>query len=68
MTQKEHARRKTGYMGFFSILLSITLVTAGLMWEAYGHLPGQYYMPISFSLLILAGIVGYVILVRYIEI
>ncbi|MDG6996795.1 MAG: hypothetical protein JRN52_12805 [Nitrososphaerota archaeon] len=68
MTQGYGAKKKTGFMGFFSILLSITLITAGLMWEAYGHLPGQYYMPISFSLLILAGVVGYLILVRYIEI
>lgn len=68
MTHERQGKKKTGYMGFFSILLSITLITAGLMWEAYGYLPGQYYLPISFSILILAGIAGYVILNRKIEI
>ncbi|MCL4519170.1 MAG: hypothetical protein M1587_08250 [Thaumarchaeota archaeon] len=68
MSNEVHGKKKTGYMGFFSILLSITIITAGLMWEAYGHLPGQYYLPISFSILIAAGIAGYLILVRKIEI
>jgi hypothetical protein len=51
---KENSRTKKniGYMGFFSIMLSIAIVTAGVCWEIYALLP-QYYIPLSF--LVLAG-------------
>lgn len=68
MSEERRVAKKSGYMGFFSIMLSITIITAGLMWEAYGHLPGQYYLPVSFAILVVAGVAGYVILVRRIEI
>jgi hypothetical protein len=61
--------RKKGYrfLGYLSALLSFTIVCAGLIWEVYAFYP-EYYYPLSFSLLAVAGVVAYVILTKTIKI
>ena len=55
------------FFGYFSLLLSFSIVCAAVMWEVYALYP-QYYLAGSFSLLGIAGVVGYVILTKTIRI
>ena len=52
---------------FFSIIASLSVATAGVMYLAYGFLPRQYYLPLSLAITAAAGAVVYVILVRVVE-
>ena len=52
---------------FFSIIASLSIVTAGVMYLAYGFLPHQYYLPTSLGITAIAGVVVYFILVRVVE-
>jgi hypothetical protein len=63
------AGKKKGvqFLGYFSALLSFTIVCAGLIWEIYSYYP-QYYFIASFSLLGVAAVVAYVILTKSIKI
>lgn len=60
------SRRK--FYGYFTVVLSLAIVTAGVMWIVYGYLPNEYYFPVSFSLLGVFGIIAYVILSKRLEI
>lgn len=53
---------------FFSIIASLSVVTAGVMYLAYGFLPHQYYLPTSLAVTAAAGVVVYFILARVVEI
>ena len=55
------------YSIFFSIIASLSVVTAGVMYLAYGFLPRQYYLPTSLGVTVAAGVVVYFILVRLVE-
>lgn len=68
MTEKAEVKGKPGYMGFFSIVLAITLISAVLIWIVYGYLPGEYYLPLSLIILVCAGIVAYFILINRVNI
>ena len=60
------SRRK--FYGYFTVVLSLAIVTAGVMWIVYGYLPNEYYFPVSFSLLATFGVIAYVILSRRLDI
>ena len=55
------------FFGYFSLLLSFSIACAGVIWEVYAYYP-QYYLPASFSVLVIAGVVAYVILTKSIKI
>lgn len=49
-----------------SVVFELTIVLAAAMWFIYDYLP-QYYLPLSFTLLVLAGVFAYVILSKVIK-
>jgi hypothetical protein len=53
---------KKGFMGFFSILLFLTIVFAGILWIIYGYLPYAYYLPLSAIGIVLFGVLVYFVL------
>lgn len=65
---QEAGTKKKGFQffGFFSVLLSITIVVSAGVWLIYGYSP-QYYLPLSFLLLAVAGVVAYVILTKAVK-
>ena len=60
--------KKKGIAGhrFIAILFEMTLAIGAAMWFIYGYLP-QYYLPLSFLLLVIGGIVAYVILSKTVD-
>ena len=56
------------FHGYFSLLLSLTILAAGLLWLIYSELPYQYYLPVSFGVVVIIGIAAFVILSRKIQI
>lgn len=54
--------RKSGFAGFFGLLLELCIVAGALMWVAYAYLPHQYYLPISFLSICVVGLTAFVIL------
>ena len=54
--------KKSGFVGFFGFLLELCIVGGALMWVAYGYLPHQYYLPVSFAAVLVIGVVSYYVL------
>ena len=50
------------FHGYFSVLLNLTIVVAAVLWLVYGHLPNQYYLPISFLVIVITGLAAFYIL------
>ena len=48
-------------------MASLAVVTAGIMYVAYGFLPRQDYLPTSLAVTAVAGVVVYVILDRLVQ-
>ncbi|MHB8567970.1 MAG: hypothetical protein ACYC9U_12845 [Nitrososphaerales archaeon] len=67
-TSKESKKKGPGFQMILTLFLSMTLVTAGILWEVYGYLPPQYYIPISLGVVVLYGALAYVFLSRTINI
>jgi hypothetical protein len=65
--QSAKKKKDIGYMGFFSIMLSIAILTAGILWEIYALLP-QYYLLLSFVVLAASGCAAFLILSKRIDI
>lgn len=65
---QEAGTKKKGFQffGFFSVLLSITIVVSAAVWIIYGYMP-QYYLPLSLLMLAVAGVVAYVILTKAVK-
>jgi hypothetical protein len=59
---------KVTFRGYFSVFLSLTILAAALIYLIYGYAPYQYYLPLSFVVVLVVGIAGFVILSRKIEI
>ncbi|MGI0078529.1 MAG: hypothetical protein ACRECH_02795 [Nitrososphaerales archaeon] len=64
--QKESAPKKKGFLEFFSILLEMAIALGAATWFIYAYLP-EYYLPLSFLLLALAGVFAYVILSKVVK-
>ena len=56
------------FHGYFSLLLSLTILAAALLWVINIELPTQYYLPASFGVVVLIGVAGFVILNKKIQI
>ncbi len=68
-SNKVHApQKKSGFGGFFGLILELCIGGGALMWIAYAYLPHQYYLAISFGTVVLIGIVAYFILNERLEI
>ena len=48
-------------------MLSLGVVVGGTLYFAYGVLPHQYYLPIGFGVILVAGVLAYTILARIVE-
>jgi len=59
---KTSSKKRLHFYGYFGVLLNLTIVMGALLWIAYGHLPGQYYLPVSFAVIVLTGFVAFFIL------
>ena len=62
-----HTSKKSGFVGFFGLLLELCIVGGGLMWVAYAYLPHRYYLPISFGAVLVIGAVAYFVLNRRLD-
>jgi hypothetical protein len=62
MPEVRKKRGKFIFHGYFSVLLNLTIVAAAVLWLAYGRLPNQYYLPISFSIIALTGVAAFFLL------
>ena len=60
-------KRRIVFHGYFSVFLSLTIVTAGLIWVIYGALPAQYYLPVSFGIIVVIGFLAFYILDKKIQ-
>lgn len=60
-------QRRKSYGIYFSIMLSLGVVVGGTLYFAYGVLPHQYYLPIGFGVILVAGVLAYTILARIVE-
>jgi hypothetical protein len=67
LDQGTKKKKNIGYMGFFSIMLSIAILTAGVLWEIYALVP-QYYLLLGFVVLAASGCAAFVILNTRIDI
>ncbi len=65
--KKVTRKRRFVFHGYFSLFLSLTILTAGLIWIIYGDLPAQYYLPVSFGVIVVVGIVAFYILDKKIQ-
>ena len=63
---KEAVRNKGLRLHELSVVLELTIVLGAAIWLIYDYLP-QYYLPLSFTLLVLAGVFAYVILSKVIK-
>ncbi|MEM0117749.1 MAG: hypothetical protein QXX17_07240 [Conexivisphaerales archaeon] len=52
---------------YFTLLLSVMIFVAGILWLAYSYLPHEFYLPIGFSVLLVAAVVVYVTIYRKIR-
>ena len=57
-----------GFQLLLSFFAAMTLVVAGVLWEVYGLLPAQYYIPVSVGVVAVYGVLAYVFLSRSINI
>lgn len=64
---RAQVQKKKSFSIYFSLMASFSIVLGGVLYFAYGLLPHQYYLPTSFAVLALGGIVVYVILARIVE-
>jgi hypothetical protein len=55
-------KKQFHFYGYFSVVLNLTIVVAAVLWVVYGRLPNQYYLPISFGVIALTGLVAFLIL------
>ncbi len=67
LDKKPGRKRRTIFHGYFSALLSLTILTAGLIWIIYGDLPAQYYLPASFGVIAIIGVLAFYILDKKIQ-
>jgi hypothetical protein len=61
-------KKKIVFHGYFSLLLSLTILAAALLWAINIELPTQYYLPASLGIVVLIGAAGFVILNKKIQI
>jgi hypothetical protein len=61
-SSKKTSRKRFVFHGYFSLLLSLSILLAGVLWLAYGYLPYQDYLPISLLSVVLVGIAAFYIL------
>ena len=57
--------KKKGFVfyGYFSVFLSLTILLGALIWLVYMYVP-EYYLPLSFLMLVVGGVLAYVILTK----
>jgi hypothetical protein len=60
-------RKRFVFHGYFSLLLSLTILTAALIWVIYGDLPSQYYLPVSLGVIVVIGFLAFYILDKKIQ-
>jgi hypothetical protein len=52
------------FHGYPSVLLSMCILLAGVLWVVYGYLPHQYYLPVSFGGIAAFGVAAFLILTK----
>lgn len=62
--KKKVRRRGLVFYGYLSVVLSLLIATAALIWLIYVYAPAGFYLPVSFLALVLVGTIAYVILSR----
>ena len=68
LTSEDGNKKKFVFHGYFSLILSLTIVAAALIWLIYVDLPYQYYLVASFGVVAIIGIVAFVILNKKLKI
>jgi hypothetical protein len=61
-------KKNVVFHGYFTLILSLTIVAAALIWLIYTDLPYQYYLIASFGVVAIIGIVAFVILNKKLQI
>lgn len=63
---KEAVPNKPLRLRELSVVFELTIVLAAAIWFIYDYLP-QYYLPLSFTLLVVGGVVAYVFLSKVVK-
>ena len=66
-TAVDGKKKRFVFHGYFSLFLSLTILTAALIWVIYGDLPPQYYLPVSFGVIVVIGFLAFYILDKKIQ-
>lgn len=64
----QHEGKGEWSISSFSILVSLMIVAAAILWVAYSSLPHEYYPVIGLSVLLLVALLSYIILFRRVRI
>ncbi len=56
--------RSFTFHGYPSVLLSLCIVLAAVLWVVYGYCPHQYYLPVSFAGIAAFGFAAFFILTK----
>lgn len=62
LNERPSARKRTPNHNFLSMLLELALVLGAVLLIAYVYLPRQYYLPISFLIIVVIGFASFFIL------
>lgn len=60
-------RKESFPVSYFSVLLTVAIACAAIIWVAYATLPHALYLPVSLSVIVFAFAVAFVILRRRVE-
>jgi hypothetical protein len=67
VTSGNKKKRHFVFHGYFSLLLSLTILAAALLWVINNTVSPQYYLPASLGVVVLIGVAGFFILNKKIE-
>jgi hypothetical protein len=59
--------KKKSFGFYFSLIASLSIVTAGAIYSVYGLLPHEDYLPASLMVIAAVGVFVYIVLARIVE-